>query len=86
MSIAFRLLIAASNITVLFNARPLGSDPADAKQARKRAQDYEIQVWTIFDTINEELGTAIRKAFESLDPYQVSELPQFPSAINPPAS
>jgi hypothetical protein len=63
-----------------------GSDPADAKQARKRAQDYEIQAWVIFDTINEQLGTTIRKAFESLDPYQVSELPQFPSAISPPVS
>jgi len=30
MSIAFRLLIAASNIAVLFNARPLGAGPTSA--------------------------------------------------------
>ena len=63
-----------------------GVESADAKQARKRAMDFEAQAQKHFEFINEQLGVIIRKAFESLDPYQIPELPQFPSAIDSPAN
>jgi hypothetical protein len=68
------------------SALQFGVESADAKQARKTAMDYEAQAQKLFESINEQLGVIIRKAFESLDPYQVPELFQFPSVIDPPAS
>jgi len=57
-----------------------------AQQARRNANDLERQSLSIFDAINEQLGAIIRKAFESLDPYQVPELPQFSANLKLPSS